>query len=246
MSTYLEQLRCPASGIDLDFWRAPEGASVPDDELCFLLVPDTVEALTVFEVAQQVHRYQQAASDSDACITRALMATMGGLLPGILLHDHLVAGRPAGTPAIEFGIIGASLYKGPDERHDEPSVTQDMTLDVEDEVVLLIDDLCDRGDTMQHLAHHVAGRGAMEVLTLALYMKPEAISRGPADFYFGTVSQETWIITPRECAETLARRVPVWKQRGASMQECRSRLIDLIGYPVPLVDYYLQPVYGIG
>jgi hypothetical protein len=74
-------------------------------------------------------------------------------------------------------------------------------------------------------------------------MKPAAASQCPADFCFGTVRQDTWIITPRESAETLARRVPVWKDRGASLKECRRRLIDLIGYPPALVDYYLQQAY---
>ncbi len=246
MSTYLEQVRCSPADIDIEFWQAPEGAAVPDDELRFLLVPDAVEALAVFEVAQQVHRYQEAAADAGACITRALMVAMGGLLPGILLHDHLSGGWPPHTSPIDFGTIGLSLYRGPDERHEELQVTQDMTIDVGGEVVLLVDDLCDRGDTMHFLAGHVAEQGALEVLTLALFMKPRAAERCPADFFFGAVPQDTWIITPRECAETLASRVPVWKARGASMQECRRRLVDLVGYPLSLVDYYLGPVYEAG
>ena len=44
MSTYQQQLHCSAADIDIDFWRAPQGVSVPDDELRFLLVPDAVEA----------------------------------------------------------------------------------------------------------------------------------------------------------------------------------------------------------
>ncbi|NQX88837.1 MAG: hypothetical protein HRT77_09240 [Halioglobus sp.] len=243
MSTYLEQLRCHPADIDLDFWREPAGATVPDDELRFLLIPDAVEALAVFDVAKQVHRYQRAAVTDGACITHALMVAMGGLLPGILLHDHLSNGHQAGAPPIVFGSIGVSLYQGPEERHERLRVTQDMSFDVSGEVVLLLDDLCDRGDTMQFLTRYVAQRGAAETLTLALYMKPAAIGRCPADFFFGTVPQNTWIITPREYTETLIRRVPVWKARGASMQACRRHLIDLIGYPASLVDYYLQPIY---
>jgi len=243
MNTYQEQVRCAPGEIDIEFWREPEGAAVPDDELDFLLVPDAVEAWAAFDLAQQVHRYQRAATVDGAAITRGLMATMGGLLPGILLYDHLAAGRPPDTPHIEFGTICVSLYRGPGERDDELRVTQDMTINVRDEVVLLIDDLGDRGDTMQFLTGYAADKGAQEVLTLALYMKPAAESRCPADFSFGTVSQDTWIITPRESAETLARRVPVWRERGATREECRRRLIDLIGYPPALVDYYLPGVY---
>jgi len=244
MNLYQQQVRCAPGEIDIEFWREPEGVAVPDDELHFLLVPDAVEAVAAFDLAQQVHRYQRAAAADGAAITRALMATMGGLLPGILLYDHLAPGRPPDAPPIAFGTIGVSLYKGPDERHDELRVTQDMTIAVRDEVVLLIDDLGDRGDTMQFLTGYMAAQGAREVLTLAIYMKPAAARRCPADFTFGNVSQDTWIITPREAAETLARRVPVWKARGASLAECRRRLVDLIGYPPAIADYYLAPVYN--
>jgi len=75
---------------------------------------------------------------------------------------------------------------------------------------------------------------------VALYMKPMAMRTCPVDFYFGAVQQDTWIITPREYVETMVKRVPVWRERGASRDECRRRLVDIIGYPVPLADYYLE------
>ncbi len=239
MSTYQQQIHCSASDIDIDFWKAPQGVAVPDDELTFLLVPDAVEAMAVFELAQQVHSYQQAQAAGGSPITRALMATMGGMLPGVLLYDHLVKGSPAGTPLIQFGTIGVSLYKGPNERYDSPQVQQELSIPVHGEVVLVIDDLGDRGGTLQFLTRYLADKGAQSVLTLALYMKPMATSICPADFFFGTVAQDTWIITPRECVETMVKRVPVWQARGANRSECRRRLVDIIGYPAPLVDYYL-------
>ena len=240
MNKYREQVRCAPADIEPDFWRHPRGVGVPDDELEFLLVPDAVEALAVADVARQVHAYQREQSPA---ITAALMATMGGMLPGILLYDHLVHGRGADDPLITFGSIGVSLYKGPNERHDEPRVQQEISIPVRGEVVLVIDDLGDRGGTMQFLRDHLTGGGARQVLTLALYMKPTALAVCPADFHFGEVSQDTWIITPRETVETLAKRVPVWKERGASEAECRRRLVDLIGYSPALVDQYLPAVY---
>jgi hypoxanthine phosphoribosyltransferase len=243
MSTYQQQIRCPARDIDPDFWRAPEGVAIPDDELRFLLVPDAVEAMAVFDLARQVHDYQQkqqAQAAGGAPITRALMATMGGMLPGILLYDHLAKARPAGTPRIDFGTIGVSLYKAPNERYDTPQVQQDVSIPIGGEVVLVIDDLGDRGGTMQFLTRYLAEKGARIVLTLALYMKPMAMRNCPADFYFGEVPQDTWIITPRERVETLVKRVPVWRERGANRGECRRRLVDIIGYPASLADYYLE------
>jgi hypoxanthine phosphoribosyltransferase len=246
MSTYREQIHCPAGEVDIEFWRAPEGVAVPDDELSFLLVPDAVEAMAVFELSQQVHRYQLAQSPDGEPITRALMATMGGLLPGILLYDHLAQGRLSGTPPIEFGTIGVSLYKGPDERYDSPRVIQDLSIAVQNKVVLVIDDLGDRGDTMQFLARYITEKGAKSVLTLSLYMKPMATRNCPVDFFFGEVGQDTWIITPREYVETMVKRVPVWKERGARLDECYRRLVDVIGYPPQIVDYYLEKIFSAG
>lgn len=243
MSTYLQQVHCKPEDIDPGFWKAPEGVSVPDDELSFLLVPDAAEAMAVFEVSQQVHRYQQTQADSQA-ISRALMATMGGMLPGILVHDHLVHGAPANTPRIEFGTIGVSLYKGPNERYDEPLVQQEISISIEGQTVLVIDDLGDRGGTMAFLKEYIAKQGAAQVLTLALYMKPKAMQVCPADFYFGELEQDTWIITPREYVETLVKRVPVWMERGADQAECYRRLVKIIGYPPAMADYYLKRLFA--
>ncbi|MEM9255096.1 MAG: phosphoribosyltransferase family protein [Pseudomonadota bacterium] len=242
MTRYHDQLRCAPVDIDLDFWRQPQGVSVPDDELGFLLVPDAAESAIIAELAQQVHHFQRERATEEA-ISHALMATMGGMLPGILLYDHLVHGRATGDPPIVFGTIGVSLYKGPNERYDEPVVQQDSSLDVRDQSVLVIDDLGDRGGTLSFLKDHLNGQGAARVLTLAVYMKPQALAQCPADFHFGEVDQDCWIITPRETVETLVKRVPVWRKRGADQAECRRRLVELIGYPPTLVDRYLPPLF---
>lgn len=239
MSDYQQQVRCAPDDIDLDFWKSPVGVSVPDDELSFLLVPDAVESRALFELGAQVHRYQ---SESDNPVTAALMATMGGMLPGILLYDHLVQGRPADTPRIEFGTIGVSLYKGPNERHDEPLVQQAINIPIAGQNVLVVDDLGDRGGTMKFLKEYIAEQGAATVMAAVVYMKPQAMELCPADFYFGEVAQDCWIITPREAVETLVKRVPVWRERGADAAECRRRLVDIIGYPADIADYYLPRI----
>ncbi|MDD9856787.1 MAG: hypothetical protein OXU96_01855 [Gammaproteobacteria bacterium] len=231
-------------GIDLEFWRKPEGVSVPDDELRFLLVPDAVVAAACFELAKQVHAYQ-AAHAGRAQITRALMVTMGGLLPGVMLYDHLVEGRRGGQPGIQFGTVGLSLYKGPGERFDTPRTRHGISIPIDGQTVLVIDDLGDEGGTMRFLTQYIRDSGAHAVLNLALYMKPAALRRGRGDFHFGETPQDTWIITPRERVETLVKRVPVWKARGASLGECRRRLVELIGYAEHQVNYYLPGAYAL-
>ena len=97
---------------------------------------------------------------------------------------------------------------------------------------------------MQFLTGYVMDSGAHKVLNLAVYMKPKALSVCAADFYFGETPQDTWIITPRERIETLMKRVPVWRERGADMAECRRRLVDLIGYTTREADHYLPRAFG--
>ena len=229
---------------DLQFWRKPEGARVPDDDLHFLLVPDSVVASACFDLAKQVHAYQSDCAGGRDQITRALMVTMGGLLPSVILYDHLVEGRGAKIPAIQFGTIGVSLYKGPGERYKNPLIQHGISIPVSGQSVLVIDDLGDEGGTMQFLAQYIRDSGAHKTLSLAVYMKPKAMEVSGADFYFGEMPQHTWVIMPRERVETLVKRVPVWKNRGASMRECRRRLVECIGYDEKLVDYYLPRAYG--
>ena len=245
MITYQQQVRSSGDLIDLDFWRKPEGVRVPDDELDFLLIPDEVESKALHEVARQVHIYQRSQLENGGAITRALIVTMGGMLPGVLLYDHLVDGRDPGVPKIQFGTVGVSLYKGPGVRYEQPLVQHGISIPISDQTVLLIDDLGDRGGTMDFLVKYVGDSGARKVLTLALYMKPAAMDLCPADFWFGETPQDTWIITPRERVETIVKRVPVWKERGASQAECYRRLVEIIGYPADLVDYYLPRAFNV-
>lgn len=243
MSTYDEQVDTLQKGMDLDFWRNPEGVAIPDDDLSFLYIPDAVESAAMFELAKQVHAYQKEHANSPEQITSALMVTMGGLLPSVLLFDHLVEGRLAGVPKIDFGTIGVSLYKGPGERYDKPLVQHGISIPVSGRSVLVIDDLADYGGTMSFLKSYVAESGARKVLSLAMYTKPAADRTCPIDFSFGHTPQDTWIITPRERVETLVKRVPAWKEKGASEKDCQHRLVELIGYPQDLVDYYLPLIY---
>ncbi len=244
MSDYFENTQNFRNNIDLDFWRKPEGVSVPDDELSFLLVPDAVESAACLELAKQVHQYQLDNPTLPEQITKSLMVTMGGLLPSVLLYDHLVEGRDGEIPKIEFGTIGVSLYKGPGERYENPLVQHGISIAITGETVLVIDDLGDEGGTMKFLTQYILDSGAHKVLNLALYMKPKAMEVSGADFYFGEAPQHTWIITPRERVETLMKRVPIWKARGASMDECYRRLVELIGYTRQEVDYYLERAYA--
>lgn len=229
--------------LNLDAWRKPVVVAVPDDELEFILVPAEVEAAAILDMCCQVNAYQ-ADCKQDSIIRSALMVTMGGLRPGVMIYDHLVKGQSAQMPPIEFGTIGVSFYRDLAVRHQQPVVTEPASISVEGRTVLVIDDLGDTGATLKFVEESLLGQGAHKILNMVLYVKPEAKSACHIDFSFGETSQSTWIITPREQVETLVQRVPVWKTRGASESECRRRLIELIGYPSYIVDQYLPMAYN--
>ena len=110
-SAYSAEIDRHTNAIDLGFWRRPVGVSVPDDELNFLLVPDAVESAACFELARQVHAWQHAHLEDDNRIDVALMVTMGGLLPSVLLYDHLVQMPEPGLPKLEFGTVKFALRR---------------------------------------------------------------------------------------------------------------------------------------
>jgi hypoxanthine-guanine phosphoribosyltransferase len=240
MSQYLKQLRVLDHQIDINFWREPEGVTIPFVDLKFLYVPDQVEALMVADIARQVYEYQIEHINDQ--ITKAVMITMGALLPGVLLHDHLAYHPDKRIPAVEFGTLGVKYYAGPGQPLDKPIIVQDTTLDVRNQVVGVVEDLVDLGGTAKFVADYLDQHGARRTVLIAPYLKSRHVIDEMPVIHFGFVPKDTWIITPRERVETLIKRVPHWRERGATRAECRENLIA-IGYPEYLIDLYLLAAY---
>jgi hypoxanthine-guanine phosphoribosyltransferase len=243
MSQYLKQLRVLDDQIDIEFWRQPEGVTIPWDDLKFLYVPDQVEALMVADLARQLYEFQLRHSDSGQQITKAVMVAMGALLPGVLLHDHLAYHPDSRLPAVEFGTLGVKYYAGPGEPLDKPIIVQDVTIDVQGHVVAVIEDLVDLGGTAKFVAEYLAQHGAARSVLIAPYLKSRDLMNHMSVIYFGFVPKDTWIITPRERVETLIKRVPHWRDLGASEADCRANLVA-IGYPNYLIDLYLGSAFN--
>jgi hypothetical protein len=62
---------------------------------------------------------------------------------------------------------------------------------------------------------------------------------------YGNVPKDTWLIMPREKVETLIKRVPFWRDHGASLKQCEDTLLR-IGYPRYLLDIYVRATYERG
>ncbi len=232
--------------IDAAFWQEPQGVAVDFDPLRFLYVPDHVSAFIAAQVARQVYRYQVDNICTQEQITHAVMITMGGLLPGVLLHDHLAWTLNKNIPPISFGTMGVRYYAGPGQPLDEPSVVHPLSMDVTDRVVGVVEDLVDLGGTARFVAEHLTGEaGARQIVLIAPYLKSADVMDDMHVIFYGRVPKDTWIITPREKVETLVKRVPYWRDQGATLPACEANL-RRIGYPQYLLDIYLRATYERG
>ncbi|MCU0512767.1 MAG: hypothetical protein MUE40_09370 [Anaerolineae bacterium] len=246
MSDYAQRVREFTGAIDGDFWRNPAGVEVEFDTLKFLYIPDHIETFIMTQLARQVYRYQIDNISTQAQMTEAVMITMGGLLPGVLLHDHLAWTLNKNIPPINFGTLGIKYYAGPGQPLDEPRIVHPLSIAVQDKVVGVIDDLVDLGGTAQFVANYLTReQGARKIVLIAAYLKNPTIKSVMDVIYYGHVPKDTWIITPREKVETLIKRVPFWRDHGATIQACEQSL-QKIGYPDYLIDIYLRPTYERG
>jgi hypoxanthine phosphoribosyltransferase len=246
MSLYDDQIKCHDYRIEPDFWKNPYGVEVAHDTLKFLYIPDHISAYIVARLAHKVYRYQIENIRTKAQITHAIMITMGGLLPGVLLHDHLAWTLNKNIPPIEFGTLGVKYYAGPGQPLDQPRIVHQVSIDVKDRVVGVVEDLVDLGGTARYVAQYLVGEhAAKKIVLIAPYLKSTNVIDEMEVIHYGLVPKDTWIITPRERVETLIKRVPYWRDNGATLEECQENLRK-IGYPEYLLDTYLRATYERG
>lgn len=246
MSLYDEQIKSNDATISPEFWENPYGVEVDHDALRFLYIPDHISAYIAARLAHKVYRYQIDNIRTKEQITHAVMITMGGLLPGVLLHDHLAWTLNKNIPAIDFGTLGVKYYAGPGEPLDQPRIIHPLSVEVKDRVIGVIEDLVDLGGTARFVAQYLTDeRHARKIVLIAPYLKSTDVMEEMDVIFYGHVPKDTWIITPRERVETLIKRVPFWRDHGATLQQCEAAL-HTIGYPDYLVDTYLRATYERG
>jgi hypoxanthine phosphoribosyltransferase len=246
MSLYDEQIKCHEYHIEPEFWKNPYGVEVAHDTLKFLFIPDHISAYIASRLAHKVYRYQIENIRTKEQITHAVMITMGGLLPGVLLYDHLAWTLNKNIPPIEFGTLGVKYYAGPGQPLDKPHIIHALSIDVEERVVGVVEDLVDLGGTARFVAQYLVNEHkARKIVLIAPYLKSTNVIEEMQVIYYGHVPKDTWIITPRERVETLIKRVPYWRDNGATLADCEANL-RTIGYPEYLLDTYLRASYERG
>src|SRR5664279_408833 len=193
MSQYAEQVKGLDDQIDAEFWKNPTGVEVEFDALKFLYVPDHVMTFISSQLARAIYRYQIDNIATCQQITHAVMITMGGMLPGVLLHDHLAWTLNKNIPPISFGTMGVKYYAGPGQPLDKPLIMHQLSIDVSDQVVGVIEDLVDLGATARFVAQYLKEeRGARRIVLIAPYVKTKIADEDMEVIAFGNVPKDTW------------------------------------------------------
>jgi hypoxanthine phosphoribosyltransferase len=118
----------------------------------------------------------------------------GGFIPGRLLSDML------GIHDVTSFII--EHYQGAYKQH-EAFVKYPLNADINGRNVLLLDDVCDSGDTFAVGVEHIRHCGTVnEMRTAALHLK--TVSKFIPDFYAEKVSEWRWHIYPWAVNEDLS------------------------------------------
>jgi hypothetical protein len=121
----------------------------------------------------------------------------GGFVPGRLLSDML--------GIHDLTSFKIEHYQGAYQQH-EAFVKYPLNADINGRNVLLVDDVCDSGDTFEVGVEHIRHCGAVnEMRTAALHLK--TVSKFIPDFYADTVSEWRWHMYPWAINEDLSSMI---------------------------------------
>lgn len=114
----------------------------------------------------------------------------GGLVPARLIADRL--------DLRHVYCIGIELYKGVEKDLGCPKIVQDIESSIiKGKRILVVDDVSDSGTTLEFVKKHLLEKGATEVKTATLHIKPN--TKFKSDFYHSVES--AWIEYPWEIYE---------------------------------------------
>ena len=148
----------------------------------------------------------------------------GGWVPARVLSDLL------GIPAL--ATVGVEFYVGVAETRTAPVLTQNVSVDVAGEKVLLVDDVADTGGSLRLAMKHLQQQGAAEVRVATVYRKP--LSVVTPDFY--EKETERWVVFPWDAKENVKKILE--KSRGIVSVDA-AKLVKA-GLPKHLVEEVLK------
>lgn len=142
------------------------------------------------QLARQLHK-------ADFRIDVIVAIARGGFVPGRLLSDML--------GIHDLTSFKIEHYQGAYKQH-EAYVRYPLNADINGRNVLLLDDVCDTGDTFIIGVEHIRHCGKVnEIRTAALHLK--TVSKFIPDFYVETISEWRWLIYPWAVNEDLSSMI---------------------------------------
>ncbi|MFW9962253.1 MAG: phosphoribosyltransferase [Candidatus Sifarchaeia archaeon] len=154
----------------------------------------------------------------------------GGWIPARILSDVLYASTLQNIRIEYYTDVGA---KGK-----EPKITQPLTESMEKKNILLVDEVADTGDTLQHAIDHVKALGAAVVRSAVLHYKPTSTIK--PDYFM--VETSSWTVYPWENRESIIALVKIFKSENDSltMKEIRNKLVFDVGFEPTVADYFIS------
>ena len=154
----------------------------------------------------------------------------GGWIPARILSDVLYANTLQNIRIEYYTDVGA---KGK-----EPRITQPLTGSMKNKKMLLVDEVADTGDTLQHAIDHVRGLGVEEVRSAVLHYKPTSIVK--PDYFM--VETASWTVYPWENRASIIDLVKIFKAENDSltMKEIRDKLVFEVGFEPTVADYFIK------
>ena len=154
----------------------------------------------------------------------------GGWIPARILSDVLYMDT--------LQNIRIEYYTDVGSKGKEPKITQPLTGSMKGKNVLLIDEVADTGDTLQHAIDHVKNLGVKEVRSAVLHYKPT--STVVPDYYM--VETTSWTVYPWENRASIISLVKVFREEDKSltMKQIRDRLVFEVGFEPTVADYFIK------
>jgi len=150
----------------------------------------------------------------------------GGWIPARLLADFY-GNKFTANIKIEF-------YKDTSKVKREPTITQELTVNIEDKVILIVDDVADSGKSLEAAIEHIKKKKPKDVKTATLHYKKRSIIK--PDYYIRETDQ--WVVYPWEYGEFISFQYRELKGHY-STNDIKVHLKD-IGIPPHLVETYFK------
>jgi hypoxanthine phosphoribosyltransferase len=154
----------------------------------------------------------------------------GGWIPARILSDVLYANT--------LQNIRIEYYTDVAAKGKEPKITQPLTGSMKGKNILLVDEVADTGDTLQHAIEHVNALGAKKVCSAVLHYKPTSIVK--PDFFM--VETSSWTVYPWENRESIISLIQIFKKEDESltMKDIRDKLVFEVGFEPTVADYFIK------